>query len=241
MKKLFSTILLGMSGLMLGCGDERLAPDTNEGQPRGSETSQASESFQVEPNSEQTPEAIASYKAGDGFQFSGLQFRLRRGQVALTEKGLEGTGLLLVNGPLAPSIYSDALISVGFEVSDEDSSFAELMAFVRNDASQGIRLRMNSSSVILIGPQGQLTVVRENRTKRELSLEIHNSEDPSHIILWDQWEVGRFTDEIFDSALDAGPLGSRAFGRARGNFFGVELKNATLTRIERRSRIARPH
>jgi hypothetical protein len=121
------------------------------------------------------------------------------------------------------------------EFSLEDDGFVKLKAFASSTLSGAIEVtfsRSNDRVSLSVTVDGEESMWRELKNLNPrgliaLSIDVHNSETPAHVLIWDIKEKSPTDDNaIFNSDAD-GVLP----GNGLGMYWGFALKGATLSKI----------
>ena len=151
-------------------------------------------------------------------------------ELALTEETVSGTGSFVYKDPIGESSEDKSYV-VSFKLADKAS--LELRSHTNNKLSKGVNLRFtrDGKNVKLVyGGESEkpktielLKNVDESKNI-ELSIDVHNSETPSHVLVWSSSEAKKGEESaLFNSDAD---VDTREKGT--GVYWGFILDNATL-------------
>lgn len=188
----------------------------------GEETVQRGHSSD-EPSAESAERSFSqSLQKGDSFRFSNRDFVVEEGEFQQSEDSLFGSGVI-VSLQHARSITSNLHFAFSAELMDESSS-VNFFSFATEDLSEEISFRVSAGEILISGPQAEELLSRSLDLQFSYSLDIHNKEDPTHVIFWDGLEAGRGgVPRVWDSTLEGVRLGA-----ADGLYYGFILEDARL-------------
>jgi hypothetical protein len=144
---------------------------------------------------------------------------------------INGTGSALAVGELATETSSGKNISVAFSLSDAGS--LTLKTFSKPDLSGGVDIKLSRA-----GTKLELKFVKgatESSAKElvgidassevKLIVDVHNDEDPAHILVWN----GSGTFALETPLLNSEDDDVKPSGQGSDKYWGVTLANAKLT------------
>lgn len=166
-----------------------------------------------------------------GNRFDGKDYlNVSENQPDATDSALSGSGAVVFKSPLGET-GSDKNIRLVFSLTEAGA--LDLVTHAQESLQNGntIRLQRNGEilQVVLVGKDGQ-TEARPLKNINAtgtitLLVDIHNSESPAHILIWGDGQADPDDDNaLFNSDADA-----TTPGRGTGNFWGLSLKQATVT------------
>jgi hypothetical protein len=155
---------------------------------------------------------------------------------------LAGTGTIAFLNPMAVSKDSGKHLAINFSLENEGSlkiqvfSDKELnngleLSFKRSEQELQSILKLNNQETILskVQDMGQLDASKELK----IGVDVHNNEDPSHIIVWnlEAQEEPSEENEIFNSAENEEEEFSLT-GQGLGIYWGLQLDKATVDTLQ---------
>jgi len=195
------------------CGEEKQNPFRGNGSSDSSlkQKREGSSSRQSSPK---------IFQQNERLRYGGREILVTSGELLKEEEILSGSTSFVFIQPLAP-VTSNQHFS--FSAEFEEGGFIEFFAFVTQGVDKGITLRLEETSFTLAGPGGSLRTTHSASLKKSFSIDVHNSEDPTHVIVWDRPGASRSTPAILDTAEDSVDLGI-----AEGVYYGFRLTKAKL-------------
>ncbi len=185
-----------------------------------------------------------SSSSSDDLKFGELPFAVKGESSALETKSdeIKGSGKVAFKDPIATSVDAEKHVELQFSL--EDGGSLKLLAFANKDLEEGIDLLFTRSGQSLEGKilvadketdiTGQQGMADFDASQAiNLKIDIHNSEDPAHVIMWQaepSVEVSEETEKLNSADSEEGDVAAQ--GRGSGTFWGVELTNATVNHIE---------
>ncbi len=158
---------------------------------------------------------------------------LNEGSFSLTDQALVGNASILFTQPLG-HIDSNKNFKVGFLLLDQGS--VELRSFTNTKLDQGVTLRFSRTGdnlyLTLIAGKSETSPRLLSGINADgyvvLSVDVHNSESPTHILVWEP----NITNATDDNALFNSDADATTPGRGVGQFWGLVLNNATVNLLD---------
>ena len=167
-------------------------------------------------------------ECSEGGKVSDVCFKnLSSSGLSFNNASISGTGSALAVSPLADSVDGGKNIELTFSLNDGGSLI--LKAFSKTDLSGGvdIHLKRDASKLeIKFGESQEKELAIDAAGEMKLLLDVHNDEDPAHIVIWNGAGVFSKEDSILNSEDDGAIKPS---GKGGDKFWGVTLTNATLS------------
>ncbi len=149
---------------------------------------------------------------------------------------VEGTGSVKLVSPLAEESQAGAHIGLTFQLLQDDSEVT-LVTFASSDLENGVNVKWTKTATT-VSASGQSKDITSKLSGIDwsgpvsLRVDIHNNEDPTHMIMWNQSLSDKVDEanEIYNSAeTEDGDF--QVPGRGHGTIGMLTLKNATVTDI----------
>lgn len=168
----------------------------------------------------------------DGYSYT----TLAGASLSQDAEGISGSGHILFLDPLSESIESGRNLKFTAALPDQGKMTVNL--FSNTQLGQGLDFVFSRSGDLLKGSIAYAEEVVDISDKFSqiditkaftLSLDVHNDEQPAHIIMWDLGEDGDESEEneIMNSEED----GLEIPGNGSGIYWGIELADAKLTSL----------
>jgi hypothetical protein len=167
-----------------------------------------------------------------------------RGEEIAPDQGVEveglnlsGNGVVKFIAPLSTESMASKHIALEFTKLDPSKTEVEitLMAFADKNLENGIEIKLYDGGAFIRGDRSavelseRLSFIDWNTTNH-LRFDIHNNEDPAHIIIWNESIANASVaeeNEVFNSEH----FEQNMTGRGQGTFFGLKLNNATVSEL----------
>lgn len=170
----------------------------------------------------------------DGTQtFSGYEYVVvSQSALALTSDSVSGEGMIAFKEPLG-SVSSNKNVRLAFQL--EDGSFAELRTHADKTLSGGVQVRIarrGNVATLSVAAGDKEPVSRELAglpvgEAMLLSVDVHNTETPAHVLVWDEAEKVPTDDNArFNSDADG-----VVPGNGIGMFWGLALSGARVSSV----------
>ncbi len=152
--------------------------------------------------------------------------------LSLTDGNVSGEGEIAFTGPVG-STSSNSNFKVEFTL--DDGGFLELKAFANNKLAGGVDVRISrsgdSASVSSVTSDNE-PVSRELKELNAngliaLSIDVHNSETPAHVLMWSKTE--RLPTD--DNALFNSDADGVITGNGVGMLWGLALNRAKVSKV----------
>ncbi len=165
--------------------------------------------------------------------FSGYDYIVKSTSSPVINDGkLTGDGSIAFVEPIG-SVTSNKNFKISMTI--EDAGFVELKSFTNADLVAGIGLKLSRSgdSLVLVSSAdgkdtGPLTIkgISAN-APLSLSIDVHNSETPAHVMIWKSTESAPTDDNaLFNSDADGEITGNGA-----GNFWGLSINGSSISSL----------
>ena len=149
------------------------------------------------------------------------------GTLAFAGKDVRGTGTFVFQSPMK---HDDN--SVSFSLSLEDQGSLLLTTNADRELKSGVSLKFARDKAVLkthlmvgdsqVDISGQFAAIDASQVMK-LHIDIHNSEDPAHVVVWVGDSKFSEHDAVFNSEEHAATP-----GKGSGKFWGLQLVNAQV-------------
>ncbi len=162
--------------------------------------------------------------------FGGKTFYLvDAGDLKTSESSIQGSGSLVFAEPLSEISSADAFV---LKFALENSGSIELVTHSNSSLGKGVSVALSRSATTLNATlkadtaESEVKALEDVNAAEDVSLivDVHNDEDPTHILVWkgDSESFGE------DNALINSEDGLETPGQGSGTVWGIVLKKATL-------------
>lgn len=174
----------------------------------------------------------------NGTQWGGIEYTyLDQGDLKIENNTLQGTGTILFKQPLSGGVDSGHHLNLDFTLSPDSSLIVS--TYADNQLKDGIQL------VFRVSAEGKLSVLlKHGETATDvsgsfmevdvtkpvsLSIDVHNDEDPAHVLVWN----GNETEFKEDTALlNSEEDGNNVPGKGKDSYWGLTLNKAQVSKTE---------
>jgi hypothetical protein len=170
-------------------------------------------------------------KNEDKLSFSGYEYIVKStSSPVVTDGELTGEGSIAFVEPLG-SVSSNKNFKISMTL--EDAGFVELKTFANAELGASIGLKLSRAGDTLLLVSSAENKVAEPIILKglavsgplSLSIDVHNSETPAHVMLWSSSESSPTDDNsVFNSDADGEIPGNGA-----GTFWGLSLKSSSIS------------
>lgn len=174
----------------------------------------------------------------NGTQWGGIEYTyLDQGDLKVENDTLQGTGTILFKQPLSGGNDSGHNLNLNFSLSPDSSLIVN--TYANNQLQEGIQL------VFSVSADGKLSVLLKHGDSAtdvsgsfmevdvtkpvSLSIDVHNNEDPTHILVWNGDETD-FSEE--KALLNSEEEGNDVPGKGKDAFWGLTLHKAQVSKTE---------
>lgn len=181
-------------------------------------------------------------------EFKGLKYVAKNASnLTATENSLAGSGTIGLEEPLGSSIDSNKKVFVSFNL--EDGGSLTLHTYADSDLENGVNIVFTRNGdeletkfvvdgeekMILVPHAGeeQLGNIDVNASETiQLKIDVHNSESPPHIIIWQaEVDVNVSDENLVLNSADTEENDNQPSGKGAGTFLGLSLANASLLNL----------
>lgn len=165
--------------------------------------------------------------------FSGYEYvTLAQGTLAQTAESMSGEGKIAFKNPIG-EVSSEKNFQLSFELTDK--AYVELLAYGDEQLKNAVQIRVtrNGDLLQLTASAGDKDPVSRDLTGITaasaigLSIDVHNSETPTHVLAWNSDEKAPTDDNaLFNSDADG-----EIPGNGTGMFWGIALGGAKVTSL----------